>query len=80
MKKDDENAAERPGAAATLPAYDEGHVESVHEGAIPTEENAEEAGRLPEPTARKQEPKLSDQPDAFISSEVARDQDPRRTS
>jgi hypothetical protein len=61
-----------------LPAYDEGHVESVHEGALPPDDT--EPGAIPEPTTRGQDPKLADQPDAFISSEVAKDADSRKTS
>jgi hypothetical protein len=61
-----------------LPAYDEGRVESLHEGVIESE-----ATKEPGPVSRsvgKQDPKHADQPDAFISSEAAKEADPHTTS
>jgi hypothetical protein len=64
----------------TLPAYDEGRVESLHAGRGQGEDEDPRTGQEPGET-RAQDPKLSDLPDAFMSSEVAATAgDPKRTS
>jgi hypothetical protein len=60
-----------------LPAYDEGRVESLGEGTGQDEEAVE---REPMATSSAQNPKLADQRDAFISSEAAKEANPKTTS
>jgi len=60
-----------------LPAYDEGHIESVGEGSgLGRDENRNTGAGAPD---RSQAPKLSDQKDAFVSSEVAEELEPGKT-
>jgi hypothetical protein len=66
-----------------LPAYDEGHVESVHEGRAQGRDDEPRTGQAPHAKdTREQDPKLSDRPDPFMSSEVAKEAapDPKQTS
>ena len=62
-----------------LPAYDEGRVESVGEGSGQGRDDSLRTAESPTPDDHSQAPKLSDQPDAFISSEVAESADFKKT-
>ena len=74
------------GGAATedpvLPAYDEGRVESVGEGRGQSKDEDPRTGQRPPDDADDggQDPKLADQADRFVSSELVGDVDPKKTS
>jgi hypothetical protein len=74
----------RPGAErerqpeSPLPAYDEGRVESVHEGRGLGRDEDPRTGQKPSAPGA-QDPKLADQDDAFVSSEAVA-HDPDRTT
>jgi len=68
---------EEPKGAATAvqeppaPAYDEGHVESVHSGVGQGVDEDPRTGEGKPAETEDQTPKHADQPDPFMSSEVA---------
>jgi hypothetical protein len=85
MTKRKKHSARTSGGTATedpiLPAYEEGHVESVQEGSGQSRDEDPRTGQpRPADEHRRQEPKLSDNPDPFVSSELVGHVDPKKTS